>query len=90
MDSVNLLGNHKNSSRLNDRVVYVTGGLERIGKAACDELSELGASVVGLDTNLPDTKGNEARRNSIFDMTDTKPLEDRLLTLEKTFGPAYG
>ena len=68
----------------------MTGGLGRIGKAVCDELSELGASGVGLDTNLPDTKGDGARQNSIFYMTDTKLLEDRLLTLEKTFGPAYG
>jgi len=68
----------------------VTGELGRISKAVCDELSELGASVVGLDTNLPETTSDGAIRYSIFDVTDTKHLEDRVLTLEKKFGPAYG
>lgn len=68
----------------------MTGGLGYIGKAICDELSNLGASIVGLDTNLPETKGDGAIRYSVFDVTDTKYLEDRLLTIEKTVEAAYG
>ena len=82
--------NHQNLYRLDGRVVYVTGGLGRIGDAVCAELTELGASVVCLDNSLPKPSKARDMRYSAFDVTDTEHLKDRLHELEKTFGPAYG
>ena len=82
--------NNKHLFQLKDRVVYVTGGLGRIGKAVCGELSKLGAVVVGLDHSLPETVDRTDIHYSVFDITNTEHLEDRLLVLQKKFGPAYG
>ena len=78
------------SYRLDDRVVYVTGGSGCIGNSVCAELNELGASVVSLDSSPPKDSHDNHSEFSVFDVTDTEYLEERVHELEETFGPAYG
>lgn len=81
--------------RLDDKVAIVTGGSRGIGRATCDALARLGATVVinyasneeEAQRTLAAVKAAGGRGECVgFDVADTKACEDAIAEIAKRLG----